>query len=82
MTWTRLYLTLAGRSLLNPRLAVDLLRLLWRFRHRHWYKQFPYFPLPADSYMRWRMYTAYGDEKTVPPPDDIVAYATWLRTQP
>ncbi len=60
MSWTRLTATLTLRALLNPALAVDLLRVAWRFRHRHWYKRVPFLPLPAVSYTRWRMYTAYG----------------------
>jgi hypothetical protein len=32
---------------------------------------------PARDYMRWRMYTAYGDAQIVPPADDIVRYARW-----
>jgi hypothetical protein len=27
--------------------------------------------------LRWRMYTAYGDERFVPPPEDVVKYARW-----
>jgi hypothetical protein len=26
------------------------------------------------------MYTAYGDENAVPPPDDIIRFARWRRT--
>src|SRR5881296_1200266 len=32
--WSSLYLRLALRALVNPRLAVDLLRLMWSFRAR------------------------------------------------
>ena len=82
MSWSRLTLTLAARSLVNPFLGIDLLRAAWRFRHRHWFRRFPFLPLPAVSYMRWRMYTAYGDENAVPPPEDVIAFARWLGTQP
>lgn len=78
----RLILALKLRALVNPALAVDLLRVAWRFRHRHWYKRFPFLPLPAQSYLKWRMYTAYGDENTVPPVDDIIAFARWIGKQP
>lgn len=82
MTWFRLTLTLAGRALLNPALAIDLLRVTWRFRHRHWYKRVPFLPLPSRRYMRWRMYTAYGDEDAIPPADDVIAFARWVGKQP
>ena len=55
---------LAGRAVVNPRLALDLLRTAWAFRR---------------TYLRWRMYTAYADERAVPPPDDVVRFARWRR---
>ena len=82
MPWLRLTGALSVRALLNPFLAVDLLRVAWRFRHRHWYRRFPFLPLPAQSYLRWRMYTAYGDEGAVPPAEDVIAFARWIGRQP
>lgn len=82
MTWTRLTATLVGRALVNPALAVDLLRVAWRFRHRHWYKRFPFLPFPAGNYTRWRMYTAYGDEAAIPPAEHVIAFARWVGRQP
>ena len=38
-TWTSLIVRLAGRAVLNPRLAVDLLRAAWAFRRRDWWKR-------------------------------------------
>jgi len=29
--------------------------------------------------MRWRMFTAYGDEAAVPPVSDVVQFARWRR---
>jgi hypothetical protein len=82
VTWVRLTAALTMRALTNPPLAVDLLRAAWRFRHRHWYRRFPFLPLPATTYLRWRMYTAYGDESAVPPAEDVIAFARWLGRQP
>ena len=78
MGWGRLTLALTWRALRNPSLAADLLRVLWRFRSRHWYRRPPFLPLPARDYVRWRMHTAYGDYEAVPPPEDIVRYARWI----
>ncbi len=75
--WSRLALTLVWRSALSPSLAMALMRVGWRFRRRGWYRRLPFLPLPAANYLRWRMYTAYGDEHAVPPADDIVRYARW-----
>ncbi|MCC6242029.1 MAG: hypothetical protein IT353_04275 [Gemmatimonadaceae bacterium] len=82
MTWTRLLSTLTWRAITNPLLAFDLLRVAWRFRHRHWYRRFPFLPLPATSYVKWRMYTAYGDEAAIPPANDVIAFARWVGRQP
>lgn len=78
-SWTRLALQLMARSLINPRLALDLWRMLWAFRARDWHRRPPFLPLPPREYLRWRMYTAYGDEDAVPPAEDVIRFATWRR---
>jgi hypothetical protein len=79
-SWTGLALRLAGRALLSPRLALDLTRTAWAFRRRNWWRQSPFVPVPDPTYLRWRMYTAYGDERAVPPADDVIRFARWRRT--
>ena len=76
--WVGLTLRLAARTLREPTLAVDLLRVAWRFRARGWYRRFPFLPLPSRPYVRWRMHTAYGDYDSVPPLDDVIKYARWV----
>jgi hypothetical protein len=78
MSWPRLTLTLALRALRSPSLAADLLRVAWRFRARGWYRRPPFLPLPSREYVRWRMYTAYGDYDAVPPAEDVIRYARWV----
>jgi hypothetical protein len=80
-SWPRLALALTGRALANPALAVDLLRVAWRFRARRWYRRAPFLPLPPPEYVRWRMHTAYGDHDAVPPAEDVVRYARWVGRQ-
>lgn len=77
--WTGLTLRLVGRALLNPRLALDLLKTAWAFRRRGWLTRLPCLPLPDRTYMQWRMYTAYADENAVPPVEDVVGFARWRR---
>jgi hypothetical protein len=77
MGWFRLTLLLAARSVVHPRDGVALMRLAWRFRRRRWFLRPPFLPLPARDYMRWRMYTAYGDERHVPRAGEIVRFARW-----
>jgi hypothetical protein len=78
-TWASLAVRLAARAALRPRLAVDLVRTAWAFRRRGWYHRAPFLPLPDPTYLRWRMYTAYADERAVPPVEDVVRFARWRR---
>lgn len=82
MKWGSLIAGLTVSAVLQPLVAWDLLRVAWRFRHRKWYKRFPFLPVPSMAYLRWRMYTAYGDEDYLPPKTDVIAFARWLRHQP
>jgi hypothetical protein len=77
--WLELIVRLTLRAVVNPRLALDLLRLAWAFRADQWYARPPFLPLPPREYLRWRMYTAYGDEQAIPPAEDIIRFATWRR---
>lgn len=77
--WSALAFGLAWRALLNPRAALDLIGLAWALRARDWYRVPPYLPLPPAEYLRWRMYTAYGDEDRVPPAGDVLRMARWRR---
>lgn len=78
-SWTVLVLRLAPRAVLNPRLALDLLRTAWAFRRRGWWRKPPFLPAPDRAYLRWRMYTAYGSEDAVPPARDVITFARWRR---
>jgi hypothetical protein len=78
-SWVALTVTLALRGLLSPRLGVDLARTAWAFRRRRWWAQFPWLPVPDLPYLRWRMYTAYGDGSAVPPAEDVIRFARWRR---
>ena len=78
-SWSGLLVRLTGRALVNPRLAVDLLRTAWAFRRHRWWATAPFLPLPDRTYLRWRMYTAYGNEDAVPPLGDVIGFARWRR---
>lgn len=77
MNWLRLTAALAARSLIDPSVGADLLRVAWRLRRREWYRRPPFLPLPDAEYVRWRVYTAYGHGDMTPPAADIVRYARW-----
>lgn len=82
MNWSRLTLALFARSLRNPSVGVALIRVGWRFRERGWQRRFPFIPLPARDYVRWRMHTAYGRDDAIPPADDLIRYARWATRDP
>lgn len=72
-----LILQLTLHALWHPRDAWALLVVGWRFRRNRWWMRAPFLPLPSTIYLRWRMYTAYGDANAVPPVADVVRYARW-----
>ena len=78
-SWSGLLARLVLRAAVNPRLALDLLRLAWSFRARHWYRRPPFLPLPPREYTHWRMLTAYDDAHAVPPVEDVINFARWRR---
>ena len=77
MPWLSLTLSLIGRAVLSPSLAVALVTVVWRFRRRGWYARFPFLPMPSKPYVAWRMYTAYGSEDALPSADEVERYARW-----
>lgn len=79
-SWVSLFVQLTLRALVNPRLALDLVRTGWAFRRLRWWARAPFLPIPDAAYLRWRMYTAYADEAAVPPVDDVIRFAQWRRT--
>jgi hypothetical protein len=81
-SWGGLVLALVGRSLRSPSLAIALLRVAWRFRKRGWYAFPPFLPLPPRDYVRWRMYTAYGDYDAIAPAEDVDRYARGAVREP
>lgn len=78
-SWLGLTAALTLRAATNPRVALDLLTLVWAMRRRDWHRTPPFLPLPPREYLAWRLYTAYGDERTVPPLEDVLRFARWRR---
>ena len=78
-TWPRFLTVLTLRALIWPPLALDLLSMGWAFRRRGWWRQVPFLPLPDSEYLAWRLHTAYGEERQVPPVEDVIRFARWRR---
>ena len=72
-----LFFRLLPPALVSPSLARALLLVAWRVRRNRWWARPPFLPLPARDYVRWRMYTVYGDHDAVPPLADVIRYARW-----
>jgi hypothetical protein len=70
---------LTARAVVNPRVAVDLITLAWAFRRRAWWQRPPFLPLPDQEYLEWRLHTAYGEERQLPPVEDVLRFARWRR---
>jgi hypothetical protein len=79
ISWAGCFAALTGRALVNPRIAVDLLSMSWAFRRRQWWRHAPFLPLPDAEYISWRLHTAYGEERSVPPAEDVLRFARWRR---
>lgn len=66
--------------LLRPGLWSVALRQLWRLAPTRWWRRAPYLPVPPESYLRFRMVTAYGgDGRLRLRADDVVDYLRWCR---
>lgn len=69
---------LVGVAAIRPRLGWLLLRTVWRFRSRDWYRRPPFLPVPPAAYMAWRRQTAWGDTDRVPDPVELERYLRWV----
>jgi hypothetical protein len=68
-----------GMGLRHPGLIPALFGAAWAFRARGWYRRPPFLPVPPESYLRWRLDTAYGDPDAVPPEEEFIRYLRWTR---
>ena len=72
-----LYRQMARLALRSPGLIPHMLGAAWAFRSRSWYRRPPFLPLPSQSYLRWRMETAYGDPEATPPLEELERFLRW-----
>lgn len=56
----------------RPLLLLEVLRVWFAMRRKGSL-------LPASSYLQWRHYTAYGDQRATASEQDLVYYLTWRR---
>jgi hypothetical protein len=63
----------------RPALWPTALRQARRLAPTRWWTRPPFLPLPAPSYLRFRLVTQYGDPTHRPQADDVVRYLRWCR---
>jgi hypothetical protein len=73
--WVRVGLAVAAR----PALWGAAWGQARRLARPHWWRRWPFLPLPDPAWMRFRLQTAYGDARRVPPAADVVAWLHWSR---
>ncbi len=62
----------------RPPLWPTAIAQLFRLASPGWWRHRPFLPLPDPAYLRFRLETAYGDERE-PDPADVVTYVHWCR---
>ena len=66
----------------RPRLWATGFRQMRRLAAPGWWHRWPFLPVPPPAYLRFRLQTAYGHQRTTIAPDDLVTYLHWCRTFP
>ncbi|MFZ4669195.1 MAG: hypothetical protein ACOYML_07850 [Microthrixaceae bacterium] len=75
----------------RPDLWATAIRQAFRLAPRGWWRRPPFLPLPAGSYLRFRMVTAYGGDGEpgheqgdgdIDRAGDLITYLEWCRAWP
>lgn len=74
----RWWLAPAAAVLCRPGIWPTALAQLVRLAPRGWWRRPPFLPLPSPAYLRFRLETAYGEQRA-PAPADVVTYLRWCR---
>jgi hypothetical protein len=67
------------RVVLRPDLWWTAGGVLVRMARPGWWRSPPHLPLPDNRLWAFRMVTAYGDPRAVPPPADVISFLEWCR---
>lgn len=65
----------------HPMLWPTALRQAASLARPGWWRRRPWLPLPDPAYLRFRLLTAYGEDRP-PEPGDVVTYLHWCRSWP
>ena len=72
----------ASAVLVRPALWSVAVRQVFRMAGRHWWRRWPFLPVPAPAYARFRAITQYGDPDAAPTVGDVVTWLSWVRRFP
>ena len=72
----------ASAVLVRPGLWSVAVRQVFRMAARHWWRRWPFLPVPAPAYARFRAITQYGDPDAAPTVDDVVTWLSWVQRFP
>lgn len=64
---------------LRPSLWVIAVVQAFRLARRGWWRRVPFLPLMDPDYLRFRLETAYGNERDRIDPEDLIAYLHWCK---
>jgi hypothetical protein len=67
------------RVVMRPDLWWTACGVLVRMARPGWWRSPPHLPLPDNRLWAFRMVTAYGDPRAVPPPADVISFLEWCR---
>lgn len=76
--WWLPVVTAVARS---PRLWGTALRQTRRLAPTGWWRRPPFLPLPDRDYLRFRLQTMYGGDRSAPLTDDVLAYLWWCKRE-
>ena len=68
-----------GAVAARPSLGPAAVRQAGRMAPTRWLTRWPFLPVPASSYMRFRLVTQYGDPDHPARGEDVVRYLRWCR---
>jgi hypothetical protein len=74
----RWWLAPAAAVARHPQLWATAFRQVGRLAAPGWWQRPPFLPLPSAAYLRFRLETAYGEQRP-PAPEDLLTFLRWCK---
>ncbi len=78
MTTASFWVAVATAVIRRPALWATAAVQVRRLARPGWWRQRPFLPVPDAAYLRFRLETQYGNDRS-PEPADVVTYLRWCR---